>query len=310
MSIPEFSATDDGLHAMPDEFYATETFWYSFFVPERAMGGWLYTSLRQNAGTCAGGAWIWNDKATDPWQIPFFEQYSWLRYGDQPSGPQHQAFPTGMSIDVRVPLMSYDMAFTDRDRLKIALQFDALEPPVALRSGTPPYPAAHHFDQTGRTHGTIELDGETIEVDCYAMRDRSWGPRFERGYHRVGYSWAAAGDVTFLTYSIPSADTDNIHTGYFRIGDEVSYIADGRRRVERDPVTNWVTGMVIEATDEQGRELHAQGRALSRMILPGSTTICVNTSMEWTINGTIVHGEDQDVWPIKEYRLTVARNAG
>jgi hypothetical protein len=26
------------------------------------------------------------------------------------------------------------------------------------------------------------------------MRDHSWGPRYERGYHRVGYSWAASAD--------------------------------------------------------------------------------------------------------------------
>jgi hypothetical protein len=69
-----------------------------------------------------------------------------------------------------------------------------------------------------------------------------------------------------------------------------------------DPSTKWVTGMTIDATDERGRELHAEGHARSRMILPGSSSICINTSVEWTIDGVVVHGEDQDVWPIKEYR--------
>jgi len=63
--------------------------------------------------------------------------------------------------------------------------------------------------------------------------------------------------------------------------------------------------MVVDATDEDGRELHAEGQAKSRMILPGSTTICINTAIEWNIAGTIVHGEDQDVWPIKDYRAAV-----
>jgi hypothetical protein len=64
--------------------------------------------------------------------------------------------------------------------------------------------------------------------------------------------------------------------------------------------------MTIEATDERGWHLHAEGRALSRMILPGATSICINTSIEWRINGAVVHGEDQDVWPINEYRLAAA----
>jgi hypothetical protein len=211
-----------------------------------------------------------------------------------------------MSVAVREPLMSYDLGYTDRDRLDVRLQFDALERPVPLRSGAPPYPKAHHFDQTGHVTGTIRLDGETVDVDCYAMRDRSWGRRNERGYTRIGYAWAAAPDVTFLTYSLPSDDTDSIHTGYLRFGDEVAHITTGRRLVERDPTTKWVTGMIIDATDEQGRSLRAEGRALSRMILPGATSICINTSIEWTINGAVVNGEDQDVWPVKEYRRTAA----
>lgn len=65
-------------------------------------------------------------------------------------------------------------------------RFEALEPPVPLRTGGPPYPKAHHFDQTGHVTGMITLDNEPIAVDCFAMRDRSWGPRPERGYRRVG----------------------------------------------------------------------------------------------------------------------------
>jgi hypothetical protein len=38
------------------------------------------------------------------------------------------------------------------------------------------------------------------------------------------------------------------------------------------------------------------------MILPGATNICVNTALPWLIDGRTVHGEDQDVWPLKEWR--------
>jgi len=41
---------DDGLHEPSDSFYDNETFWYSFFVPERGLGGWLYTGVRKRPG--------------------------------------------------------------------------------------------------------------------------------------------------------------------------------------------------------------------------------------------------------------------
>ena len=298
----DFTPADDGLHSPTGDFYETETFWFSFFVPERELGGWLYTSVRATAGTCAGGAWIWDGHGTDPWEIPFFEQFSWLKYPAPAGGPERLAFATGTTIDVRQPLMSYDLRYSDRDRVEIELRFDALEGPVPLRSGAPPFPKAHHFDQTGHVTGRITLDGETIDVDCYAMRDRSWGRRTERGYQRIGYVWGASAHTSFVTYSTPREHTDDIHAGYLRIGDEVAHITRGRREVRRDPSTRWIDSMIIDAIDDRGRDLRAEGQAVSRMILPGSTSICINTLLRWTVDGNVFWGEDQDVWPIKDYR--------
>jgi hypothetical protein len=210
------------------------------------------------------------------------------------------AFPNGTVITRRVPVMSYDRAYEDRDRISLSLRFDAVEAPVPLLSGTPPYPKAPHFDQTGRVNGHFVLDGERVEVDCYAMRDRSWGPRPERGYRRVGYCWAADAETSFLAYSAPTYDSDDIHAGYLRRGGQVAHLVSGRRRVTRDPETNWVTAIELDATDTLGRQLQATADAASRMILPGATSICVNTALPWAIDGRTVHGEDQDVWPIKE----------
>lgn len=198
--------------------------------------------------------------------------------------------------------MSYDLTFDDRERVQVELRFDAVEPPVPLLSGAPPYPRAHHFDQTGRVSGHFTLDGDTVDVDCYAMRDRSWGPRHERGYRRVGYTWGADADTSFLTYSAPTATTDDVHTGYLRRDGEIARIVEGQRRATRDPHRNWITSIELEATDELGRDLHATSPALSTMILPHATSICVNTALTWSVDGRTLTGEDQDVWPINEWR--------
>ncbi|WP_220187028.1 DUF7065 domain-containing protein [Pseudonocardia pini] len=308
-----FTAADDSLHTPSDNFYETETYWFSFFVPERAIGGWLYASVRQNAGVTAGGMWLWDATSALPWELPFYQNFDHLK-PPRETAPGRIEFPIGLSVQVVEPGRSYDLVFDDRDRVEVKLRFESTYAPVPLRSGAPPYPRASHFDQTGRTYGTVVLDGERIDVDCYAMRDRSWGPRYERGYRRVGYTWASSADLSLLTYTAPDGSPtggEHIHSGYVRRGtgpDAVSQVTDGRRTVKRDPEQGWITGIDMEFVDAVGRRTTASAETLSRMVLPGSTSICVNTSLRWTVTDhtgetVVLDGEDQDVWPIAEWRL-------
>lgn len=303
-----FLPSDDDLHPSTGDFYQTEAFWYSFFVPERGIGAWLYASVNATVGTTGGGMWIWDPTGSAPWEAPFFEQFGRLK-PPTPRGPGGIDFPTGLSVRTLEHGMSYDLAYDDRDRAQVRLRFDATEEPVPLRRGTPPYPKASHYDQTGRVTGYVLLDGERIDVDCHAMRDRSWGRRNERGYRRVGYSWAASPDLSFLTYTMPDGDgPEHVYTGYVRRDGKVAHIVDGRREVARDPVRNWVTGLSIEVRDELGRVTAARAEAVSRLFLPGATSLCLNSSLRWTVDEETVHGEDQDVWPLKEWPRT--RKAG
>ncbi|SEG88551.1 hypothetical protein SAMN04489712_12229 [Thermomonospora echinospora] len=299
-----FTPADDDLHPSSGDFYETETFWYSFFVPERKIGGWLYASVRSTLGATGGGMWMWDATGTDPWELPFFEQFGHLK-PPVVRGPGCIDFPTGLSITTREHGMSYDLRHEDRHRVQVQFRFDALEEPVPLRRGAPPYPKASHYDQTGRLTGHIILDGEHIDVDCHAMRDRSWGPRHERGYRRVGYTWAASPEISLLTYTAPDGtDLEHVYTGYVRRDGQVARIVDGRREVLRDPAENWVTGISLEVRDELGRVTTGRAEGLSRMFLPGATSLCLNTSLRWTIEGRTVNGEDQDVWPIREWART------
>ena len=52
---------DDQWHDHSQHWWETETTWWSFNVPERKMGGWLYTQVLTVQGTCNGGAWVWDD---------------------------------------------------------------------------------------------------------------------------------------------------------------------------------------------------------------------------------------------------------
>ncbi|MFD2579803.1 hypothetical protein ACFSTD_17090 [Novosphingobium colocasiae] len=189
--MSDFSARDDEFHfdIMSDRWWETETAWFSFCHPETGLGGWLYTMVRPNIGTVAGGAWIWDECAHLPWEVPYSANYTALRL------PRDQsltdiALPTGVSIRMLEPLTRYRLGFRDEGRLELDLEFRAVMPPRALRKGDSSFKNLNHFDQFGRVTGQIVLHGRPIDIDCYGMRDRSWGaaprtpPRQKRLRHR------------------------------------------------------------------------------------------------------------------------------
>jgi hypothetical protein len=298
-----FTAKDDSFHfdQMSDRWWETETAWFAFCNPERKLGGWLYSMARPNIGTIAGGCWIWDDTASAPWEVPYCANYTALRL------PRDQdltdiTLPTGVSIKALEPLKRYRLGFADEDRLKLDLQFEAVMPARPLRKGDSSFKNLNHFDQFGHVTGELLLHGETIPIDCYAIRDRSWGPRPE---HRPGKSAYVTGiaspDDAFLAVTKWNDETDPVAYGFMirdgRIGDLVS----GRRIVERDPEQGWVTRITIEARDEFGRDLHAVGKRLSGIIINRHSFIDSNGLIEWTINGKLGHGEDQDMWPVHRW---------
>src|SRR6266850_96012 len=116
MSAPVFSARDDRFHfdVMSDRWWETETAWFSFHHPERRLGGWFYTMVRPNIGTVAGGAWVWDDTACLPWEVPYSTNYSALALArDEDLDDIH--LPTGVAIRVVEPATSYELGYDDGD---------------------------------------------------------------------------------------------------------------------------------------------------------------------------------------------------
>ena len=301
--MADFTARDDGFHfaQMSDRWWETETAWFAFCHPARKLGGWLYTMARPNIGTVAGGAWVWDDSAHLPWEVPYSANYTALRL------PRDQdltdiALPTGVRIRALEPLTRYALGFEDEGRLTLDLTYTAVMPPRPLRKGDSSFKHLNHFDQFGHVGGTMVLHGERIDIDCFAIRDRSWGPRPE---HRPGKSAYVTGiaskDDAFLAVTKWNDDADPIAYGFMIRDGETGDLVSGRRIVERDPATGWVRRIVIEGRDEFGRALHAEGERLSGIVINRHSFIDSNGLIAWNINGKKGHGEDQDMWPVHRW---------
>ena len=303
MSEHQFTARDDRLHLaeMGDDWWATETAWFSFHHPERRLGGWFYTIVRPNIGTVAGGAWVWDDSAYLPWEVLYSANYSALEL------PRDQdlddcRLPTGVAIKVLEPGQRYALGYDDGDRLQADLRFDGVMPPQPLTAVGSTFGSAHHFDQFGRVSGALILHGERIPIDCIGMRDRTWGQRPENRPRQAAYVTGAAGpDHGFLAVTNVRPEGDLVAHGFLRRDGTTVSLAGGERRVERDPREGWVTRITVTARDVTGRELNATGVPVNRIIINRHTFIDINSLISWELDGAVAWGEDQDMWPVHRW---------
>jgi hypothetical protein len=200
------------------------------------------------------------------------------------------------------PCRSYALGYDDGPRLQVSLRFDGVMPPEPLTDTGSTFGRAHHFDQIGRVHGEIVLHGESIVIDCLAVRDRTWGRRPEDRPHQAAYVTGVASTAHgFLAVTNVEAERNPVAYGFLRRDGRTVHLAKGERRIERDATNRWITRVELHANDAEGRELVAVGEPMSRIIINRHSFIDINSLVCWTINGEIGWGEDQDMWPVHRW---------
>ena len=294
-----------------DDWWFTETAWFSFHQAERRLGGWFYTMVRHNIGTVAGGAWVWDDTAHLPWEVPYSTNFTALQLPAD-ADLRDVTLPTGVSIRVEEPTLAYRLGYHDPGRLTADLRFAAVDPPRALVAAGSTFGRAAHFDQIGHVTGTIELHGETIEIDCWSMRDRTWGRRPEDRPRQAAYvTGAGPAGTGFLAVTNTRDGTDRVAYGFVNRGEGQSGLVEGERSVVRAP-EGWVDEVRIDAADADGRPFVATGRSVSRIIINRHSFIDINSLIRWRVTGPDGElewwGEDQDMWPV--HRFSKAKRIG
>lgn len=288
-------APTDGFHSPAnDDPWWTETSWYSFFVPERRLSGTLYTWFRPNLAVCASGVAVWDDKAEMPWEVLHYD-YQW--HLPIPDGDLTDiTLASGLHIGCAEADRAYELDYRSPD-LELALRFDAVAAPHAVPMDEIRFAGSAHFDQPGRVRGTLCLRDEDIEVDCVAIRDRSWGPRSDQGGGvRAGYcSGAVSERDAFHTISIWNDGKERIVAGYLVTDGELTDVVGGTREVERRGGRPERVRLAFE--DATGRVVEVMGQCLNRLAFPTRpNNLSWMSLMRWQVDGVEAWGEDQDIW--------------
>lgn len=299
----QLSSADDTLHAPPadaDDWW-TETFWFALAVPDRGIFGNFYLYVRPLHHSIGGGMTIFDDTASEPWEIPF---YSHQHHLPLPSDidMRNAKLPGGLFLRQLRPNEAFAFGIHN-DEVDVDLRFEAFaQPLLTVPKPRPPFTGAYHVDQPGHVTGTITIHGETMSVDVLLMRDRSWGRRPDLRGVKAGYDYAFASESDgFLGLSLDRGE-DRVVMGFVIRDGEWSRAVDGRRHVTRD--SNGIPSAVeIEVVDELGRTVQAHGRPISRytnMIYP--SMLVHQSLMHWEFDGHSAYAEDQDVWDPAQWR--------
>lgn len=294
------TTADDDLHPRNDDPWWTETVWFAWMVPERNLCGYYYLMMRPNKDIQAGGVLVYDETAELPWELPVFD-YNWHHQLPPGVDLRNATFNNGMTLRCLEPTRSFHLGYEGRD-LRLDLQADAVSKPLVTASH-PPFNKGH-IDQICRVTGEMVMHGETIEVDCYAMRDRSWGPRQDGRQPQVGYSYATYdADNSYLAVTVAKDGVYNTTTGFLIRDGHFSRMVGGHREVHRDENGSPV-GFTLEASDEEGRTVQATGRMVSRQVFtPYPSMFAWNCLVEWTdSDGNKAWGEDQDCWHPRKWR--------
>lgn len=326
-----FTPQDDLFHPLSSDPYETETNWWSFNIPERKIGGWLHTMCFPNRNAVTWRVFVWDDQGADIAHLAYYKKVEEAPLPAQ-ADLRDVTFPGGgYHLKMLEPLTKYHLTYADAER-NFALDFThtAVHPPHRFVPGEPPFMQTPHLDQLGHIEGTLTLRGEKIRIDCYSVRDRTWGPRGgphatsrkpypegasrlkesggprwreierERGRGRIQYIFGHAGpDAGFLGFiRVQDGAADGwspMNVGWL-LRDGVFGRLDKatcRARNCRDPLTGWTDHMQVVLADDRGRSMEVEGFAVSRMSEAGYAT---NSLMRWEFDRKIGWGEDQDLW--------------
>jgi len=290
-----------------DDPWWQETAWFTFVVPERRLTCYVYPWIKPNQGILGGGVMVWDDRGRHPWDALHWD-YQWTYPYPEPGDLRAITFPTGIGMRCVEPMQTYRVTY-DHPRCSIDVTFEAILPAHVLgpeddTSGT----FSGHIDQQGHVTGVITVDGDRMEVDCFAMRDRSWGRRVPTPGLHIGYDLCAEARSAFVVFSQPDAPGTPIveNFGYLWRDDEQSPLRSGTRVLERDGV--WPTRVIVRAEDAAGRAFEAVGDVRNHMCFQNLPSMLNLVGLvRWEYEGsdgraTVGWGEFEDVWDVERYR--------
>jgi hypothetical protein len=285
----------------------TETWYWNFAVPEAGINVHLYCWVHPNLDVVTSGLFAYRGLKRQNLASELFDVHSFLSIKVIGGSGSDIQIPNGLRVRVIEPLQRIHIAFADPARgVDIDVQLRAVAD-VIMRSNN------KHFEQLMHCTGRMVLRGEHFDIDCYKVRDRSWGElRPEGNSHLPAYTWltgAFGADFAFnmCAHDDPTEDASAAKAfpvpkdqlfkdGWvWRDGRKIR-LKHGSKHTERDPLLLFPLRHRIEMEDVEGQRYRMQGEIISSLPWTAwANHVCHLAQARWTLaDGRIGYGESQD----------------
>jgi hypothetical protein len=313
-----------GLHAPGDEYYhgagpagdtLTETWYWNFFIAEAAINCFAYCWVHPNLRVVTGGLMIYQGWKPNHLACEVFEMRDYLSMQVVGDGSVI-ALPSGFRVEVIEPLEHVRLNFAD-SRRETALTVD-------LRAAGAPVMRANnkHFEQVMHATGTLLLRGTRHAVDCYPVRDRSWGELRPEDHAAVPpYTWLTGTFGPDMAFNLgmhddPASDPEWIgimdapkhifKDGWVVVNGEQRRVVRATKATRRDRPGLRPVSHTIEFEDSAGEVYRMQGEVIAQTNWAGWSNMNTHLGLvRWNWSGRTGFGETQDVqWNDYVYLMT------
>lgn len=309
-SLAVATAADDFLHpeknALVSADSTTETQYFAFCVPEAGIHAYGYLWHHPHLKVVTGGLMVWRGVNTTPLTADICDFRHFVSDNVLANDLHRYRLPNSYGVEVIEPLRRHRMTYSDPARKnKVDLHYEAISPPAMFGDRL-------HFEQPMRVRGELVLRGEHFDVDCYTVRDRSWGkPRPEDNLPMPPYSWMSGVFSPHLAFNCGMFDQpegnpeikgrfelppEKILSGGWLFKDgQMSRIARAHKRVERDMRLRIPKSVEVELTDDLGRTASIRGTLVASCPWTPWTNIHMTISlMRWECEGQVNYGDCQE----------------
>lgn len=313
-----------GQHKPEDEYFhgtgpagdtLTETWYWNFHVPEAAVNCFAYCWVHPNLKVVSGGVFLYKGQNDHHLKSELFDYREYMSMDVLGENGGDIRFPNGMRVQALTPLEHLHFTFDDPDR---ETSFD-----VDLRAVGVPVMRANnkHFEQVMHATGTLTLRGETHAVDCYPVRDRSWGElRPEGNSASPPYTWVTGAFGDDFAFNVGSVDDLACHPNWEGVlegpanafkdgwlvidGEQRRIVKSSKLTIREGPIHRPVRHD-YQFEDDRGDTYHITGVVVAQIPWGGWSNITCHCGLtRWDWNGRTGWGETQEVvWNEYLYRM-------
>jgi len=277
----DIQASDDYTHELGPESNFNESMYFNFFDRERKAGGFVRLGNRANEGYAEmtttlylpDGSVLFQYKRPEISTNDAFDAGG-MRFETLQPHERLRTTYQGSAVHLTEPEQMADpgAAFRNNPHRKVSVDIthEAVGPVYGSSGGNRRIQdpekefAKAHYEQHMRTTGSIAIDGETVPIDGFGLRDHSWGPRYWQNIH--AYRWltinfgADFGMMVSLVWQTPERC---IESGVVVRGERIDRVTRATIDTQFDANGLFHKTLTAHVETEGGERLQVDGTVMS-----------------------------------------------